>query len=283
MKYAVLLVFLLCSYAVYGQDLIVTTTGDSLKCKIIEVGDDEIQFRFGKSGNIISINKSEMILYKYNFEPVPGKTPTTNKRIVRHQAQPTESNTQARFTFGLRAGFNLSNVYGNINNNPYTTLEDTKMKPGFQIGMVGDYSWNDAFSIQPGILFATQGYKRYENTYNSALTVILELYYLQIPVNAQYKLDLGKTKLLLQAGPYLGFVAFGQYKFQYDYGNYYTNVSESDWDLKRFDFGIGLGAGLQFGKIQAGLGYNIGLANISKDDSMKNNGWVFTLTYMFGK
>jgi hypothetical protein len=30
------------------------------------------------------------------------------------------------------------------------------------------------------------------------------------------------------------------------------------------DFGLGLGAGLQFGKAQVGIGYNFGLASITE-------------------
>ena len=73
-KQFLFIVFLFfCSLAAYGQDLIITSTGDSLKCKIIDVSPDEIQFRFG-SGNVISIKRSEAASYEYNFEPAPTRT-----------------------------------------------------------------------------------------------------------------------------------------------------------------------------------------------------------------
>ena len=68
MKYLIFLAFFLCPVFVYGQDLIVATSGDSLKCKIVEVKPDEIQFRFG-AGGIISIPKKEVASYQYNFAP----------------------------------------------------------------------------------------------------------------------------------------------------------------------------------------------------------------------
>ena len=68
LKYLKLIVFLFCAHVVCGQDLIITVTGDSIKCKIIEIGNDDIQIRFGRSGNVISIKRSEMASYEYNFE-----------------------------------------------------------------------------------------------------------------------------------------------------------------------------------------------------------------------
>ena len=71
MRHLILMFLVFYSLGAYGQDLIITSTGDSLKCKIVEVDADEIQFRFGASGNIITIKKSETALYEYNVMPVP--------------------------------------------------------------------------------------------------------------------------------------------------------------------------------------------------------------------
>ncbi|MDR1581718.1 MAG: PorT family protein [Prevotellaceae bacterium] len=193
----------------------------------------------------------------------------------------TAGSAQAQLRFGARAGFNLTNLSGDVNN--------TKFKPGFQIGAVGDYSINEAFAIQPGLVFATQGCAVKETGYENKMT----LNYLQVPINAQYKLNLGGKTLLLQAGPYLGFGLGGKEKGKEDFdgdGNWedfdekIKMGSGNDADFKTFDFGIGLGAGIQFGNIQAGLGYNLGLANINNGTgSIKNGGLAITLTYLFGK
>jgi len=82
MKHLILLFSLFCSLAVYGQnvDLIVTTSGDSLHCKIIEVTSEQIQFRFS-TGTIIPIKRSEVTSYQYNFTPAaPAETPDRNIR-----------------------------------------------------------------------------------------------------------------------------------------------------------------------------------------------------------
>ena len=202
----------------------------------------------------------------------------------------TASYAQAQFTFGVRAGFNLTDFSGD-------GVEDSKMKPGFQIGVVGDLALSDNFSIQPGLLFATQGAKWSENEsegdYKVSYSESINLNYLQIPINAQYKLDLGDMKLLLQAGPYFGYGISGKYKWEESWnGNKESGddkiefgSDEEKHHFKALDLGLGFGAGLQFGNIQAGVGYNLGLANLAHSDNykIKNNGLAITVTYLFGK
>jgi len=203
----------------------------------------------------------------------------------------TASYAQAQFTFGARAGFNLTNMsakYDGKKSDDY----NPKFKPGFQIGVVGEYAFSDVFAIQPGILFATQGVRFKESEDGVDFKNSTNLNYLQIPINAMYKLDLSSVKLLFQAGPYVGYAISGKEKWSME-GN---GIDESGDDkiefgsdndkTKALDFGIGLGVGLQFaGNFQAGVGYNLGLMNLSNVDkyTSKNSGIAVTLTYMFGK
>jgi len=211
---------------------------------------------------------------------------------------------QSQMTFGVRTGFNLTNlsVQDDDGNKPD---KNPKFTPGFQIGMVVDYALSDVLSIQPGILFATQGAKvGWDDGIDSK--VIMSLNYIQVPINMQYKLDLGEINLLLQAGPYLGYGISGKFKIWDETGKRISDNDLKDWmddedwfkikfgsdkdkhNAKALDFGIGLGVGLQFNNLQAGLGYNLGLMNISHQldsndkSSLKNNGLVVTLTYLFG-
>ena len=58
-------------------DLIVTSTGDSIRCSIITVGSDEIHFRLG-AGNLITIRQNDVSSYAYNFFSVlQTETPAT--------------------------------------------------------------------------------------------------------------------------------------------------------------------------------------------------------------
>jgi len=91
MKYLILFVLMIFSVAAYGQnpDLIVTTTGDSLICKIVEVSANTIQFRFD-TGTIISIRRTEVTSYQYNYTPekrVPDRGPEIPAQVIQTPAQ----------------------------------------------------------------------------------------------------------------------------------------------------------------------------------------------------
>ena len=214
----------------------------------------------------------------------------------------TAGYAQAQFNFGLKAGFNLTNMSEKYDGEKPDKDDRGNFKPGFQIGLIGELSLSDAFAIQPGIVFATQG-TTYKGSWDDEYSKgegkeKMNLNYIQIPINAQYKMDLGGMKLLLQAGPYLGYGIGGKYKSEYTedgetekgdgkikFGKRDENSEdyETAYIPNAFDFGIGLGAGLQFDNIQVVVGYNIGLANMTDVDkaSMKNNGLAFTVAYLF--
>ena len=219
----------------------------------------------------------------------------------------TTSYVSAQFTFGPRVGFNYTNMRHEYNGNKLDKEFRSKLKSGFQIGVVADYALSTEMSIQLGLLYAQQGYKSDYTWVGESKTItksITNLNYLQIPINAQIKFPLGGIDLLVQTGPYLGFGINGKYKY-WDENGKMSNEDIKKWlgeipkvsfgneweknDMKGFDLGIGFGAGLQFGNIQAGLGYNIGIRNLAIQYKrgpdvllLKNNGLALTITYLFG-
>ena len=206
----------------------------------------------------------------------------------------TASYAHAQLTFGARAGLNLTNFSEREDGQKLEGVDKSKLKPGFQLGVVAEAALSDNLYIQPGILIATQGgaYKYSETGYSETETINLN--YLQIPVNLQYKLDMNGMNLLLQGGPYLGYAFSGKYKVK-ETEDGKTEKSEEkldfgteDGQISQTDFGLGLGVGLQLSdNMQLGLGYNIGLKNLINGGGtsivMKNNGLALTFTLLFGK
>ena len=178
-------------------------------------------------------------------------------------------------------------------------LLNPKYKYGFQIGVIGEYSISNNFAIKPGILFATQGYKAVQSDMvlddmmGHGAEVTININYLQVPVNAQYKIDLGGRDILFQAGPYFSYAIGGQTTTQItlnDLPSYEKKKNDlvfgkKEGQLSPFDFGLGFGIGLQLDAIQIGLDYKFGLANLTNVDkaSMKNRGFSITAIYFFGK
>jgi len=119
MKYLIFLAILLFSQVVYAQqhnnDLIVTTTGDSIFCKIIDVNSSEIQFSFDHRGRIITIKREQTVSHTYNYKlaTVQNQSATTeqNQSAVVEQSRSTAppKRTTAplyRFNIALSSGLN---------------------------------------------------------------------------------------------------------------------------------------------------------------------------------
>jgi hypothetical protein len=90
--------------------------------------------------------------------------------------------------FGVKAGFNLSNLSGDI--------EDTESLPGFHAGIVADFKIGEKFSIQPELLYSLEGAK-----FSSGAE--WRLYYLNLPVMAKYHIS---ETFSLEAGPQIGYL-----------------------------------------------------------------------------
>ena len=207
----------------------------------------------------------------------------------------TASYAQAQINFGARAGFSLTNFSQSYDGKKPDKEDRSKMKPGFQIGVTGEYALSDVFAVQSGLLIATQGavFKGTDVDEDFGKTewkAKASLTYLHVPFNALYLMDLGGTKLALHAGPCVGIALAGKAKSEETWGGK-TETSEVKYEfgsgllqMRRLDLSLGLGAALQFSSIRAGLSYNIGLANLSNADKyvQRNNGLTLSLTYLFG-
>jgi hypothetical protein len=204
----------------------------------------------------------------------------------------TTTSVQAQFNLGMRAGFNLTNITEKFNDYKPTDVKYVYIS-GFQIGLVSEWTVSGTFAIQPTVLFTTYGGRKKGIDFDGKYTRYVN--YLQIPINALYKMNLGRTKLFLQGGPYLSYALSGKYKWVNNFDWYDSGEQEITFGynhdeamMRPFDFGLGIGAGIQFNNFQVGLGYNLGLANLSTQPkawkhSLKTDGFAATLTYLFGK
>jgi hypothetical protein len=175
---------------------------------------------------------------------------------------------QVPVQFGVKAGLNLSNI------------TDGTAKVGFNAGVTLDYNFTPNVALLTGLEYSLKGAK----SDGEDADVKLNLSYIQLPIHIGYKLPVAEgTNVVFHAGPYLAYAASGSWKvgsLSLDaFGDEATEVAK----LKRFDFGLGLGAGLEFGKIGVGLGWDFGLANIAdtSDGSMKNQNAYLTVGYKF--
>lgn len=184
--------------------------------------------------------------------------------------------------FGAKAGLNFANLTGDI--------EDASMKIGFNLGGFAEIKVSDKFSVQPELLYSTQGAKNETSEDDFTSESKLNLSYLNIPIMAKYYVS---EKFSLEAGPQIGFLlsAKSKYEFTESDGEGGSISVSGDEDVKdsfeSIDFGLNLGTAYDFTEnLFAGLRYNIGLSNVAKtesgDDTKINNSVIsLSLGYRF--
>lgn len=196
----------------------------------------------------------------------------------------------AQLKFGPKIGINFAkqkHVYDGKTDN------DVKGIISFAIGGIVDYAFTDAFSIQPGLLLSGKGFKYTETEDGDTYKDWLKLNYLEIPINIVYKHDIGNMIIYGAAGPYFGFAIGGKWKYEYeedgDSDSGSTDVKfgdgENDDGIKRGDFGLNIGTGVEINSFQIGINYGLGLSNISYSEKsiVKNNVFSISACYFFGE
>jgi hypothetical protein len=162
------------------------------------------------------------------------------------------SNVQAQLVkFGIKAGLNYANQTGTnitVNSGNY----DKEAITSYHAGVVAEIKLLDSFSIQPELLYSTQGatYKYAAEEFKN------ELGYLSIPVLA--KINLNKV-ISLEVGPQASFLLSERNNFDIK-------------DANTFDFAVVGGLGLNITNhffIQGR--YGLGLTDASKDAEVKNS------------
>ena len=192
------------------------------------------------------------------------------------------------FSFGVKGGINLSNFSGN-------SSEGGKARIGYNAGVMVDYRINSNLYVMSGLEVTEKGAKREGMLSLGNLSldgnIKMNALYLQLPLHVGYKMPLiGSTNVVIHAGPYLAYGIGGKTKMK---GTGYAGEASmgidtesdffSDTGHKHFDFGVGMGANVEFGKLLTGIGYDFGLLNISQNSEMtlrNMNAYLF-LGYKF--
>lgn len=182
--------------------------------------------------------------------------------------------------FGIKGGLNVANqnYSGDGAPSPSSII-------GFNVGGFTEFKMSEKFSIQPELLYSTQGSKmnmvvNYDGTdYETENT--FKLSYINIPVMFKYY---ATNKFSLEAGPQIGFLVDSKLKTDV-LGQSVTQDAKNIFES--IDFGLNLGAGYYFTeKFSAGVRYNLGLSNVLKtesgdDSKIKNSVFSLSVGYKF--
>ena len=145
---------------------------------------------------------------------------------------------KAQSGFGIKGGLSynsmsdieLSNLYGSL-----------KRKTGFHAGILYKVKLPVGLALQPELIYIQKG-SSIEIHPDGILSkeADFKMHYVQLPVNLQWGLDLVLFRPFIMVSPYIGYAIAKGDEFQ--------NI---EWkDLNRFEYGIGLGAGMDVWRFQ---------------------------------
>jgi opacity protein-like surface antigen len=198
----------------------------------------------------------------------------------------TISMSAQEVTFGAKAGLNLASISGD-------ETDDLDSRTGFHVGAVAEFALSEKFSLQPELLYSTQGAKFDESAFEQGVEVrgetTVKLDYILLPVMAKYYLAEG---LSFEAGPQLGVLVSAESEVELSgsfEGQTVSIIEEADIsdEISSIDFGVNFGLGY---KLENGLNfaarYNLGLSNVNDfegSDDFKNQNSViqFSVGYSF--
>ena len=161
---------------------------------------------------------------------------------------------------------------------------ESKGKFNLEIGVFGEYMFNDQFAIAPEINYAGAGDRWEGKDMDGYWTGTYSLSYLQIPVMLKYYIN---ENISINAGPQLSFLMSAKGVFiQEDYSDTDDLIREKE--IKTNDFGLNIGGSY---KMESGLFFDIryymGLSGLEYDpdsakySDFKNSGIKFGVGYYF--
>ena len=217
--------------------------------------------------------------------------------------------TNAKAQLYIQGGVNLANITKTTsgqteNNNMLTTLN---------VGILDRFGLSKVVDLESGLLFTGKGskaetYYTSGNTTDNYVKTKFNPYYVEVPLNLVVRVPVkGIHGLFFHAGPYaaigvagksttdqkiLGISNHSENDIQYANDNPFTSRQEdaSYYKLKRFDFGLNAGGGLDIGKLLLKVNYGYGLTKINStesnnasDDKNKYRTLSFSLGLPLGK
>lgn len=175
---------------------------------------------------------------------------------------------------GLRVGVNLANQKSEI----LGEKVETDGIIGLNAALVYNAQISSMFSIQPELHYIQKGSALNDVPILGDLKSVIN--YAELAVALKVKLvNIGENGgVYVAATPYAGYALSAK-----SYVGDESEKYEFSDDDNRMDYGVGIGAGVQFGGLFLDARYNLGLANLSKieETSTKNVGILIAVGYMF--
>lgn len=196
-----------------------------------------------------------------------------------------------QWNFGVEAGYTRNNFHTDLH---YSA------KNGFKVGALVQYSFPCSIELESGLAYERKGgvLDGMQNIHATISRIEAnQMDYLQIPLLAGYRINLGKSfSILPQAGGYIntgirgsGFISgtdfYGQpYTSATDIFKAYSSSSYSYRPFNRTDAGLAFALNLQYQHVRLKASYELGLSNVhSIYGTPRNRTFGLSVAYMLKK
>jgi len=149
----------------------------------------------------------------------------------------------------VRGGLNYSNV--SVDGDGVDFGSGSKI--GYHLGLQGDIKFV-GLRLRPALLYHVKGGKGE----SSGATGNTNLHYIEVPVNLALKVGGDALGLILEAGPYFGYLVNTSSGF----------IDDLDDRLNKSDWGINFGAVIELQGLGVGVNYSNSLSNIARDQAI---------------
>lgn len=188
----------------------------------------------------------------------------------------------------VKAGINLSS-YSGLNSNEKELQE---YRPGYMFSAGIEIPLVASLYIEPSLTLVQKGAQFSGTVSKEEINMRVCPTYIELPVMLGYKISiLENVKLTIHAGPYISYGFGGKWRFEADntkydadaFGNTLGIEKQEAFSKKRWDYGVGTGAGLEIDRFLVRASYAFGLAKVKRDiyGDIKNRGLVFAIGYRF--
>ena len=193
----------------------------------------------------------------------------------------------AQVKFGPKGGLSFSE----LPNHTKYIIGGQQIYNGYHIGIIGDIRLYEQLFLQPGLFLSNTGSEYIVGNDSAGSTTgfsnfEFSSFYADIPLDLVYKFNMGPVKLLIIAGPQLGYGLSGKWTASYGTSAKVHFGNGPNDDLKPFDFGVNFGGGFEVARIQLSLQYYLGLATLSTMtppiEEQKFKVLTVSIGYLFG-
>ena len=188
------------------------------------------------------------------------------------------------FRWGVTGAMNVSRYAVESAGVSLTNDSRIGFKAGLRVEMDAPFI-TDGVYFDSELVLSSRGTKIKAVVNEADVDLTSRPYYLEMPIHIGYSMPVGSNfNVYASFGPYLALGIFGTERLSS--GDIYSKPDTfSNDNLKRFDFGLGVRAGVaMFDHYRIYLGYDWGLVNIAQDstnDKINNRNFYVGMAYMF--